>query len=123
MIVIFPGSPSPLSSNAFFFTDTRLTLSGDSNILGRSLSIGISGMLACAPIVESDLFVSQFDDFPLDIIQQLSPYENSTLCINRGNPGVNSAVTILQDAYMINGICTNPQATYNPFNAQSSTGL
>lgn len=118
-IILFTDTPTPFADRAFFATDLNLTLSGTFNILGRSVAIfdaeDNTMLIACAPIIESEsLYASQFDDFLLTMWQQ-SPYENSTLTITSDYPSGNPDVSILQDAFMVNGVCSNPSMPYNPF--------
>lgn len=104
--------------SAFFYTDTNLTLRGIYNILGRSVAIheenGGDPIIACAPIVVAEnLLVTEFDN-ELLIMEQNSPYENSTLTISDEFPEGNS-MSVYEAVFMTNGLCPADAAPYNPF--------
>ncbi len=125
-IDISVASPMPYSSSAFFFTDSNLTLSGLNNILGRSVAIheenGGMPIIACAPIVVSEiLFASEFDNNLL-YMEQESPYENSSLTLSNGYPEGNPDVAIYEAVFMTNRLCPADADPYNPFGVTTTTG-
>jgi len=123
-LLYFTGSPAPLSANAFLFTDSSIMLQRQYDIVGRSMVVYRANtpteILACAPILTAETRNTfQFDE---DIItmQQDSPYENTTVYLSGDYPTGNPRAAILRDAFMVNGVCSNPSEPYNPFNATGS---
>ena len=114
--------------SAFFFTDTNLTLSGQKNIIGRSVAVheagGGSPIIACAPIVYSEtLFAAEYNN--LLQIKQQSPYENSTVVIAANYPETDPdpTVAIYEAVLMTNGLCPADDDAYNPYQVTTSAGL
>lgn len=113
------ASPLPYSMSAFFFTDSTLTLTGEMDILGRSVAIheanGGGPIIACAPIVVAEtIFVAEYGN-GLVRIQQNSTFEISTLGLSESYPDNDPGMAIYETIIMSNGLCPADDAPYNPY--------
>ena len=69
-------------------------------------------VIACAPIVISELIEAfQYPEFSIQI-EQSSPHENSTLV--QSDSFKQAKYTILKSAWMSNGLCPMTDEPYNP---------
>ena len=80
--------PAPYATDSFFFTDSRLNLTGFQGVVNRSVVVHIaeggSNRLSCAPLVEAEnltLTAYPIGGQPLAIISQYSRYQNTIISL------------------------------------------
>ena len=117
------ASTTSYSSYAFLFTDPNITLTGEQNILMRSVAIQEAGggdrIIACAPIVAAETLIATYSFMK---IEQDSAFENSTLTLDASYPPNNPDVAIYEAVFMTSGLCPADDSPYNPFEVTSSGG-
>jgi Cu/Zn superoxide dismutase len=134
-----PAQPAPYSTNAFFFTDFYLNLTGFQPVIGRSVVVHVPNRgaprLGCAPLVEAEnITLMGFrgnGGLPLANISQYSRYQDTRVSIgflpsvgvpdDIGND--NPDLTIVTAALSPNGPClldggstSSSDSTYSPIN-------
>ena len=80
--------PAPYKEDSFFFTDSRLNLTGFQGAVDRSVVVHIAergpGRLSCAPLVQAEnltLTAYPIGGQPLAIISQYSRYQNTIISL------------------------------------------
>ena len=84
-----PAQPAPYSTNAFFFTDFYLNLTGFQPVIGRSVVVHVPNRgaprLGCAPLVEAEnITLMGFrgnGGLPLANISQYSRYQDTRVSV------------------------------------------
>ncbi|CAI8031417.1 hypothetical protein GBAR_LOCUS17832 [Geodia barretti] len=132
--------PAPYATDSFFFTDSRLNLTGFQGVVNRSVVVHIaeggSNRLSCAPLVEAEnltLTAYPIGGQPLAIISQYSRYQNTIISLGSlpslnvpddlgsDNPDLTVVAAAIgpNEACLLDEDATAADSTYSPYTPRS----